>query len=172
MYVYNDEDNAPMNDDPFEEKEWISRENHLKQMERDRAEQKDAKIERRKGWVEGLADMLELTGDCRKCYHFTELAEGFLDQNGQIANEQLDFLKMQCSVCGGMGTGKPKDEKHEKWLEKHWDDLMEWVKLSGLNFRCCWCPNVYRVYGQYKDPDDEWKAIECLCCNCKYFGED
>lgn len=153
MYVYDNEDNAPMIDEAWE-------------AEREKAAQKQQNA------IEGLADMLELTGDCRKCYYFTELAEGFLDRNGLIANEQIDFLKMQCSVCGGMGTGKPKDEQHEKWLEKHWGDLMEWVKLSGLNFRCCWCPNVYRVYGQYKDPDDEWDAIETLCCNCKYFGED
>lgn len=143
------------------------------QAEADAFEEKwEREKEKERQAVEGLADMLELTGDCRKCPYFTELAEGFLDKNGLIATEQFEFLKMQCSICDGKGTGKPKDEKHRRWLEKDWADLQEWVKDMDLKYRCAWCPNVYRVYGQYKDPDDEWKAIEDLCCNCKYFGED
>ena len=153
MYVYNDEDNAPMIDEAWE-------------AARGKAAQKQRNA------IEGLADVLGLTGDCRKCSEFTDLAEGFLDKNGLIANEQLRFLEMQCSMCGGKGTGKPKDEKHEKWRDNCWQDIMEWVKLMNMKFRCCWCPNVYRVYGQYKDPDDEWKAMEDLCGNCKYWGED
>jgi hypothetical protein len=153
MYVYDNEDNAPMIDEKWE-------------AAREKAAQKQRDA------MDGLADMLELTGGCRECEYFTELAEGFIDKNGLIANEQFDFLKMQCSICGGKGTGKPKDEQHRKWIEKDWADLMEWVKDIGLRYRCNWCPNVYRVYGQYKDPDDEWKAMEDLCCNCKYFGED
>ena len=152
MYVYDNEDNAPMMDE-----RW--------QAEREKSEKK------LRDSIEGLADMLELTGDCRKCPEFTELAEGFLDKNGQIATEQFDFLKMQCSLCGGKGTGKPKDETHAKYVEHHWRDLMEFVKEYNLKFRCCWCPNVYRVYGNYKDPDDEWKALEGYCCDCKYFQE-
>ena len=157
MYVYNDEDENPMNDERWEE---------------ERARAKDAAEQKRQERIEGLADMLELTGDCRECPHFVELGEGFLDKNGLISNEQLDFLKMQCFLCGGKGTGKPKDERHEKWVDSQWDDLRQWVELSGLKFSCAWCPNVYRVYGQYKDPDDEWEAIEELCCNCKHFGEE
>ena len=113
-----------------------------------------------------------MTGDCRKCPDFVELAEGYFSYNGQVSNEQIDFLKMQCSLCEGKGTGKPKDETHAKYVEHYWRDLMEFVKGYNLTFRCCWCPNVYRVYGNYKDPDDEWNALEDLCCNCKYFGED
>jgi hypothetical protein len=169
-YIYNDEDNAPMLDpyvEPFEyERKEIAR-------EREDYEAKwNERIEKERQAVEGLADMLELTGDCRKCPDFTELAEGFLDDNGLISIEQFDFLKMQCSICGGKGTGKPKDEQHEKWRDKSWQDIMEWVKGYDMKFHCLWCPNVYRIYGQYKDPDDEWNAIENLCMDCKYFGED
>lgn len=147
-YVYSDEDNCPMN-----EEQW--------QAERAWAKEKAAR--KTQDCVEGLADMLELTGECVKCHHFVDLAEGFMDKNGLISNEQFDFLKMQCYVCGG--NGKPNDQ-----VEKVWDDLMEWVDRVGLRFsHCAWCPNVYRVYGKYKDPDDEWKAIEKLCSNCKYW---
>jgi hypothetical protein len=152
MYAYDNEGNAPMIDERWEA-----------ERERSAQKQKDA--------IEGLADMLELTGDCRGCAWFTELAEGFLDKNGLITIEQVDFLKMQCSTCGGKGTGKPKDKQHEELVEHNWRNIVEWVKLYEMRYRCCWCPNVYRVYGQYKDPDDEWKALENLCCNCKYFGE-
>lgn len=153
MYVYSDEDNAPMIDEAWE-------------AAREKAAQKQRNA------IEGLAEMLELTGGCKKCPEFSELAEGFLDKNGLISSEQFDFLKMQCSICGGKGTGKPKDDRHAEWVMHHWQNVMEWVKLNGLKFRCCWCPNVYRVYGQYKDSDDEWEVLESLCCNCKYFGED
>jgi hypothetical protein len=153
MYVYSDEDNNPMIDEAW-------------QAERERAEQK------RKERLSGVLDMLGVYGECRNCAEVCELAQGYLDRTGQISAEQFHFLKMQCSACGGMGTGKPKDEKHEKWRDNCWNDLLEWVKLNELKFRCAWCPNVYMVYGQYKDPDDEWKALEDLCCNCKYFGEE
>ena len=157
MYVYDNEDNSPMIDEAWEAA---------------RAESKEKAAQKQRDAIEGIADALGLTGNCRKCDWFLELAEGFLDKNGLIAIEQFDFLKMQCSICDGIGTGKPKDEKHAKWVEHHWDDLMKWVKQIGLKFRCCWCPNVYRIYGFYKDPDDEWNALENLCMNCKYFGED
>jgi hypothetical protein len=29
----------------------------------------------------------------------------------------------------------------------------------------------YEVYGQHKDPDDDWKDIEDRCGNCRYFQE-
>lgn len=178
MYIYDNEDNEPMNDIEnlhhvtgylsFEEMRQVESGEYSAHL----AEKLEAEKEKLLDAIEGLADMLELTGKCRECPDFTELAEGFIDQNGLIANEQVDFLKMQCSICGGKGTGKPKDEKHEKWVEHHWDDLKEWVKNSGLKYRCLWCPNVYRIYGNYKDPDDEWEAIEDHCGKCKYFGED
>ena len=57
MYVYNDEDNAPMIDEAWE-------------AAREKAAQKQQNA------IEGLADVLGLTGDCRKCAEFTDLAEG------------------------------------------------------------------------------------------------
>ena len=150
MYIYSDEDNAPMIDDAWE-------------AARDRAEQK------RKGDLNGLLDMLEIEGSCRECPYITETAEGFL-QNGLISTEQMDYLHIMCAFCGGRGKGncKPNEDR----LDKDWADLTEFVKNLGLRHRCIYCANVYRVYGQYKDPDDEWNAIEDLCKNCKYFGED
>lgn len=168
MYLYENEDNAAMLDERWE----AERERSAQRMDERWAEKREKAAQKQRSAIEGLADMLGLTGNCRECPSFTELAEGFIDRNGMISNEQVDFLKMQCSTCGGMGTGKPKDERHEKWRDRQFQDIMEWVKLNDLKLRCCWCPNVYRIYGQYKDPDDEWKAIEKACCNCKYFGED
>lgn len=165
-YIYNDEDNEPMVE-PFEfERDEIAR-------EREEFEAKwNKRIENERQAVEGLADILGLTGDCRKCPDFVELAEGYFSYNGQVSNEQIDFLKMQCSLCEGKCTGKPKDEQHEKWRDHYWQDFMQWVMQIGLKHRCLFCPNTYRIYGQYKDPDDEFKAMEDLCGNCKYWGED
>lgn len=157
-YIYEDEDNQAMTDDRWEE---------------ERAEAKERAYQKTRNHIEGLADMLELTGDCRKCHYFTELAEGFLDQNGLIANEQFDYLKMQCFVCCGMGTGKPLNDKHREWIEKDWLDRLEWARDNLPRYSCAWCPVAFRIYGQYKDPDDEWKAIDSAdgCANCKYFQE-
>ena len=118
--------------------------------------------------MEGLLDMLNLDGDCRKCPYITETADGFL-QNGCISTEQVDYLHLMCVGCHG--KGKP-DPSHEKRLDKDWAEMTEWVKDIGLRHSCIYCANVYRVYGQYKDPDDEWKAMEDLCGDCKYWGED
>ena len=90
-YIYNDEDNAPMVEHFEFEREEIAR-------EREELEAKwNERIEKERQAIDGLADMLELTGACRECPDFTELAEGFLDDNGLISIEQFDFLKMQCS---------------------------------------------------------------------------
>lgn len=176
MYVYDDEDNESMNDRVMKYTTYSSRA-EMEYYESGQADQ-DAFVrkweeekEKERRAVEGLADMLELTGDCRKCPDFVELAEGFFSYNGLISSEQVDFLKHQCSACGGKGTGKPKDEKHEKWRDGLWSDIVEWVHNNEMRCRCCWCQNTFRIYGNYKDPDDEWKAIEEACGNCKYFGE-
>lgn len=174
-YIYNDEDNYPMDDpDKFYRATGYNSMKELEYYESGQADadRLEAEIEKERQAVAGIADILGLTGACRTCPEFTELAEGFLDKEHQISAEQLRFLEMQCSLCGGKGTGKPLDEKHAKRVEHHWQDVMEWVKVNDMKFHCLWCPNTYRVYGQYKDPDDEWKAIEDLCCNCKHFGED
>lgn len=150
MYVYDNEDNAPMIDEKWE-------------AERQKAAQ------RRRNELEGLKDMLGLEGSCRECPHITETAEGFLG-NGIISTEQVDYLHMMCVICGGRGKGNCKPD--EDRLNKDWADMTEWVKLMGMRHSCIYCSNVYRVYGNYKDPDDEWNAMEDLCCKCKYFGED
>ena len=172
-YIYNDADNYPMNDEFFRITGYHSQAEleyyESGQAEADRMEEM---IEKERQAVEGLADMLELTGECRDCPEFTELAEAFLDENGLIANEQFDFLKRQCFLCGGNGTGKPKDELHKKRRDGEWQDIVDFVNGYEMKHRCLFCPNVYRIYGQYKDPDDEWKALEDMCCNCKYFVED
>ena len=171
-YIYSDEDNAAMTDERWEAERERSAQRMDERWAEKRQREKDKAERKRWNAIDGVADVLGLTGDCVKCDWFIDLAEGFLDGDDQISSEQLDYLKHQCSLCGGMGTGKPKDEQHEKWVENSWDDIIQWVELNGLKFHCCWCPNVFRIYGQYKDPDDEWKAIENACCNCKHFGED
>lgn len=151
-YIYNDDDNASMNDEAYE------------------MEKLEAKLQKRKDAVEGLLDMLGLSGGCRECPNILELAEGFLDKNGLIANEQYDYLVHVCKVCGGQGTGvTPK--KNQGWLDNEWSDRLEWAHFNLPKYSCAWCPTAFRIYGEYKDPDDEWKAIEKECCRCKYFEE-
>lgn len=150
MYLYDDEDNAPMIDESWEH-------------ERDKSG---------KNALDGLLDMLELTGKCRTCPNVVELAEGFLDKNGLISNEQFEYLERNCKLCGGKGTGVCSD-KVQGWLDNEWNDRLEWAKLVFPRFSCAWCPTAFRIYGQYKDPDDEWNAIDSKdgCANCKYFQE-
>ena len=160
MYIYNDEDNAPMNDERWEQFHLM-----LEAKEADR----EAK---EKEQLNGVLDMLKLEGGCRKCPFMTWKIKGYMREAEQITSNQLEFLRLQCAGCHGKGTGKIQPE-HEKRLAKDWIDLIEWCDLYELNQdHCPWCGNVYEVYGQYKDPDDEWKAMESLCGNCKYFGED
>lgn len=148
-YIYTDEDNAPMADELWE-----------------------AQMQKEQDALEGLLDILGLTGECRKCPEIVELAEGFLDKNGLIANEQLDYLEGICKTCGGKGTGVIP-EKQKGWIDNEWRDRLEWVKMNLPRFSCAWCPTAFRIYGQYKDPDDEWNAIDSPdgCANCKYFQE-
>ena len=179
-YIYNDEDNAAMNDDPFsgphnptvyssyeemraiESGEYFA---HLKErMEAERQKQKDH--------LDGLLDMLGLKGKCRECPWITELGDGFLDKNGLISNEQIEYLESACRLCGGKGTGIIP-EKVQGWLDNEWGDRLEWAKNTLPRISCAWCPMAFRIYGQYKDPDDEWDAIDSKdgCANCKYFQE-
>lgn len=165
MYVYDDEDNSQMLDDQWE----AERERSAQEMDERWAAEREKAEQKKRDEMEGLLDMLGLEGSCRDCYHITETAEGFLD-NGYVSTEQIDYLHILCVICGGRGKGNCKPNDH--YLDKDWSDRIEWVKGYGMKHRCLYCPNVYRIYGQYKDPDDEWKAIEDLCGKCKYFGEE
>lgn len=180
-YIYNDEDNSPMNEDLIMKyTTYMTR----AQMEFDESDLSDHYYDEHERVIrnymedkalDGLALVLGLSEKCLECPYFYETAEGFLDNENQISTEQMEYLKIQCAGCKGQANGFP-DPKHEERLDKEWKDLCEWVKdiIHGTGpkvYRCQYCPNVYRVYGKYKDPDDEWKAIEDLCCNCKYFGE-
>jgi hypothetical protein len=142
------------------------------QWDRDREEAFEAKRFKEQEAIHEIADEIGLEGKCKDCYYFYELAEGFLDEFNRISNEQLEFLRLQCSGCKGKGSGKP-DPEHEERMSEWFDDLLEWTENMGMNqSHCPWCANVYRVFGQYKDPDDEWNAMENLCGNCKYWGEE
>jgi hypothetical protein len=179
-YVYNDEDNNPMNDPvenlhhvtgylSFEEMRAVESGEYFAHLE----ERKEAEQQKRKDNLDGLLDLLQLTGKCRECPNVCELGEGFLDKNGLISNEQVEYLEHICKVCGGKGTGIIP-EKAEAHLDKEWADRLEWAKSVFPRYSCAWCPTAFRIYGQYKDPDDEWNAIDSPdgCANCKYFQED
>ena len=152
-------------------------------------ERREEERQKEKEAINGLADALGLSEGCRKCPWFYETAEGFLYTDHQLKTpvgsiyidyqptvkdiivEQMDYLRIMCIGCKGKDTGKINPE-HEERLQKEYDEFREWLNGLGLkSWRCDSCPNAYRVYGYYKDPDDEWKAIEDLCCKCKYFGE-
>lgn len=177
-YIYNDEDNEPMNDDFMgaHNPTVYSSRAEMKYVESgeyflDKEEMLDYKRRKMDERLDGLAMVLGLSEGCRKCPWFEETAEGFLDENKQISVEQMDYLKLQCVGCAGKETGKIDGETEDRLLCEL-EYLKEWMKGLGLTaYRCQSCQNVYRVYGKYNDPDDEWKAIEDLCCNCKYFQE-
>lgn len=146
-YIYNDEDNAPMSESQLEE---VNRHTGNRSA------------------VEGVLDMLGLIGGCRECAYVIDSIEGFLQCNGLISAEQLQFLQLMCVGCHGKGTGDIQPE-HKRRINKDWQDRREWVNAHGLRCRCLYCPNVYRIYGEYKNPDDEWIAIEDYCGDCKYY---
>lgn len=136
-------------------------------------EERIAREEAEKEATERILDQLKLAGKCRECAWILETLEGFWDDNLEISAEQLEYLRLTCVGCKGKETGQA-DPEHENRLIKEWDELTEWVKGMGITnpaIRCLWCKNVYKVYGKYKDPDDEWKAFEDLCQNCKIFQE-
>ena len=125
--------------------------------------------------LDGLAMVCGLSEACRekRCPWFYEAAEAFLNKDNQVSVEQMDYLRISCAGCKGKETGEV-DPVHDDRLTKEWNERLDWIKWLGIKqyWHCQLCPNVYRVYGQYKDPDDEWKAIEDLCCDCKYFQEE
>lgn len=194
-YIYNDEDNAPMNDEAFApggglypryndcgedllmkytgyQSEAEARYYENGGYEADLEAKEEARRQQYEELKENLLDELKLEGGCRECPYILETAEGFIDENGSVTFEQKEFLRLQCSGCHGKGTGNIQPE-HEKRLIKWWDEIVEWATMCELKpNRCPWCPKVYEVYGKYKDPDDEWRALEDACGNCKYFGEE
>ena len=167
-YVYADEDNAAMVDERWEMERNLARE----RWQEKQAEARDLEQQKQRDALDGLLDMLGLTGGCRECPNIIELAEGFLDSNGLIANEQIEYLEHVCKTCGGKGTGVVP-EKAQAWIDYEWSDRLEWARANLPRYSCAWCPVAFRIYGQYKDPDDEWKAIDSAdgCANCKYFKE-
>ena len=178
-YIYNDEDNVPMND-PVEQLHHVTGYLSFEEMnafesgelEEWLEAEKEARYQRERDALDGLLDMLNLTGKCRECPYVVELAEGFLDKNGLISNEQFEYLERSCKLCGGKGTGIVP-EKVQGWLDKEWFDRLKWANSVFPRMSCAWCPTAFRIYGQYKDPVDEWNAIDSRdgCANCKYFQE-
>ena len=182
-YIYNDEDNAPMID-PVENLHHVTGYLSFEEMkavesgeyEEKISERKEAERQMRRDALEGVLDSLELTGGCRECPYIVELAEDFLYENGLISNEQYRYLEHCCKLCvgqgGGNGTGVVP-EKVQGWLDNEWKDRYEWAKGVFPKTSCAWCPTAFRIYGEYKDPDDEWNAIDSKngCANCKYFQE-
>ena len=176
-YIYNDEDNYPMNEDQIMKYTVYSSRAEMKAVEsgeyfRDLEAKEDARIAREAEWMNNLLDDLKLEGGCRKCPYIIETAEALMDDKGSVSFEQKEFIRLTCAGCHGKGTGN-MTEADERYADQHWYDLVDWVKSMDLtNWRCTACPKVYEVYGKYKDPDDEWRALEDACGNCKYFGEE
>ena len=176
-YIYNDEDNAPMNDDPWMKYTTYSCKAEAEAIEngeyfRDLIAEREERMQQHEEWMDNLLDDLKLEGKCRECPYIIETAEGFMDDDGFVTFEQKEFIRLTCVGCHGKGTGKIQPE-HEERLIKEWNEIVDWVKMYGMNqIHCPWCPKVYEVYGKYKDPDDEWRALEDACGDCKYFGED
>ena len=178
-YIYNDEDNVAMND-PIETLNNITGYISFEEMRAvesgkysaHKNEMKDALMQKQDDALECLLDMLNLKGKCRSCPNIVELAESCMDKECQISEEQFQYLEHTCKVCGGQKTGVTP-EKQQAWLDKEWDDRLEWAKNVLPRMSCAWCPTAFRIYGQYKDPDDEWKAIDNKtgCANCKIFQE-
>ena len=121
---------------------------------------------------------LELEGKCMECPWIIETAEGFLSEAERlkmedISPEQYENLRLHCAGCHGKGTGEIQPENEQR-LIRDWEEITAFVKLNGMNsVHCPWCPKLYQVYGKYKDPDDEWNALDSKerCMDCKYFGE-
>lgn len=167
-YVYADDDNAAMTDERWE----AERNRTDERWQEEQSERRDRQDQKKRDALDGLLDMLCLTGGCRECPNIVELAEGFLGSNGLIANEQIEYLEHVCKTCGGKGTGVVPEEAQE-WIDYEWEDRLYWARANLPRYSCAWCQVAFRIYGQYKDPDDEWKAIDSAdgCANCKYFQE-
>ena len=178
-YIYNDEDNVAMND-PFENLQEVTCYMSFEEMRAVESgeyyahldERKEAEYQKQQDALDGLLDALCLEGKCRRCPNIVELAEEFMDKEHQISNEQFEYLEGICKICGGQGTGVTPERK-QTYIDNEWNDRLEWAKLNLPRMSCAWCSVAFRIYGQYKDPDDEWKAIDSKdgCANCKYFQE-
>lgn len=132
--------------------------------------------EKHKEWMDGILDELKLTGGCRECPWIIETAEWWEDKDSEYkpTPEQMHFLHLACVGCHAKGTGEmsPADEKR---VQRYFDDFDEWMTGLGLDKTyCTGCPVPYEVYGKYKDPDDEWNALDSKerCLNCEHFGEE
>ena len=170
-YIYNDEDNAPMNDDPFDGPHNPTVYNYREEMkyyesgqyERD-LEAREASVRKRhEDAIKSVMDQLGLEGKCRKCDWIQDLADGFLTDDDKMFSSQFDYLKSLCSSCD--------HGKHIDRVERYWNDMCDFTKGFDMRFSCNWCHVPYEVYGQHKDPDDDWKDIESRCIDCRYFQE-
>ena len=143
------------------------------QYEIDQQAEKEARYEAEREALINLAEELGLSENCAKnCYHFYELAEGFFDDDFAVTTEQADFLKAWCCSCKGKAEGKP-DEAMQKIKDKQFDDLQAFIEHNGMKYgHCTWCSKLYEVFGKFKDPDDEWKALEERCGKCQYWGNE
>ena len=83
----------------------------------------------------------------------------------------ISFEEMRAVESGKYSAHK--NEMKDVLMQKQDDDRLEWAKNVLPRMSCAWCPTAFRIYGQYKDQDDEWKAIDSKtgCANCKIFQE-
>ena len=55
-----------------------------------------------------------------------------------------------------------QEEDYQEWLAG-FEEYLDAMDLHGVCRRCSY---IREIYGKYKDPDDEWRAIDELCNKC------
>lgn len=131
------------------------------------ADMEDTKEEAVEHFLDELKDDGCLQCEQHKCEFVTDLIYGFLDDNFMIGTGQYEFIRQRCTLCGRM-----EPEKRDDFLNNEWGNYMDWVNGQWHRFGCVWCYKPLNIYGNFKDPDDEWNEIEKQCGKCKYFDDE
>ena len=77
-----------------------------------------------------------------------------IDENGHNPTVYGDLAEMRYYETG----------QHQ--IAREEADYIEWCKSYGVTRDCYDCMILQKIYGNYKDPDDEWKAIDRACSDC------
>ena len=50
--------------------------------------------------------------------------------------------------------------------EKRDSDFEEWLNAYDFHGVCRRCTYIREIFGKYRDPDDEWRAMDEICNKC------